>query len=481
MASVLCRQISLLLISTASLWVDRILQTELRLTARLQSQLGIWLILAITIPRDASSEDHDDHDDQDSDTITVILEPWLHTILLANIGWICVQSQQQNQPVLSRSTIAFPVNTAYTGAMRSVAVSSWLTSIVVVIAGARGRVLNGDDYWSCQVFALAFVLVWVGQWLVDHPATIARDMHAIPSGITCYSSATPETHLDETQWYLWNTTQTWQWLTQIVKKHDEETASSALQLLRPHLLRGQSLDSLTVLVLVQALHLPYGTAVAIVREVADLAQRTPNPHSTIMAGVTASQQQQQPGLYRPLSLEVHDREYYDHEAHAHYGMNNNGRDETTIPTIPPSMDLEMEERLVQLMKERYGIELPTIRSLARPNPKEEGNSRSTTNHSSSIVDVGAPHPLAPEELVGQPDAIAPAVLEQMPERIRDIALRRPDLVHALLKKKNLLLQKEREFTSPITTTTGEEDEDEDMEDHDGEMTSLVQRRPHGKR
>jgi hypothetical protein len=180
--------------------------------------------------------------------------------------------------------------------------------------------------------------------------------------------------------------------------------------------------------------------------------------------MTAGSQQDYPSY-----LEAHDREYYHFNdkgmGHLHRGVKD--REVGTSPITSPSMDPELEERLTQVMRERYGLELPAMKTSSTGTNPEEWIDRRTSH-----VDTEPSRSVPIVELNRPEDAIDPAVLVQMPPRIREIVERRPDLAKALLTQK---LQRQRNQQTPTL-----EEGDEDVDGFDDEMTSLVQRRPRFK-
>ena len=304
------------------------------------------------------------------------------------------------------------------------------------------------------------------------------------------------------------------------QQHGEENAAGAgssrvlLRTLAPHYLCGDVLDSLTLSQLVHTLHVPYGPAVILIRDIARLTQRYPKPPTSTSpeddpTTTTSIGRAMHPSYW----LEVHDQEYYhkehkDRTPHHFAGMPHD--DDDPIPaTPPPAIDPELEKRLATLMKERYGIELPTIRrrtstrqvphkddddnktsSLCDEDNQQDGphcglgNDQFTSSRNSSRL---VPPILEPSHVTTSPQGPSnhhglppPAtLLENMPPRIREIAERRPDLVQALLLKQQQHQPQTQQQPRRRPPPKQPDDEEEEMEDEmdDDETTSLVQRRP----
>ena len=283
-----------------------------------------------------------------------------------------------------------------------------------------------------------------------------------------------------------------------------------LRTLAPHYLCGDVLDSLTLSQLVHTLHVPYGPAVILIRDIARLTQRYPKPPDEDDPTTTASIGR---AMHPSYWLEVHDQEYYhkehkDRTPHHFAGMPHD--DDDPIPaTPPPAIDPELEKRLATLMKERYGIELPTIRrrTSTRHVPHKDqnddddnktsschaekqqdgphcggGDDQFTSTRNSSRSVPPPPLLLPPSQGPSNHHGVLPpaSLLENMPPRIREIAERRPDLVQALLLKQQRHQQQQRRRPPRNQTVMApEDDEEEEMEEDemDDETTSLVQRQP----
>ena len=535
--TVLCHEISLILISTSSLLMDRILDNSFYSFGKPHEhcygpacQLGIWLVLSLSmsIPRSFVEA-------KNNNEPYVLIEPWLHMTLVTQLLRSTLTMAHARRRCRRQR---YRVGAILLFLLQGVSVAGWMTSIFVVAAGARGRRHNSEMSLlgsSCQVFGGSLVILAVGRWVLDYTSTMMTSspnkpnssiINYYPTSTTTMTTTTTNTSsslsLDESQWYLWDTRQTGRWLeqrwtTREDPNEDEEKGIGTIvqEILSPHRLCGDVLDSLTLTQLVHALHVPYGPAVVLVRDIARLTHLYPKPASpneVLLVGRGMN----------PSWLEVHDREHYLREgmggpSHSYSSfpsrqdvMGTPADDHATRgPELPPSIDPQLEERLATLMKERYGIELPILRTSTRSGPHNDdddddidnnnndhkkqsshghdtfsSSSSSSTNIPSIVVKPQVPlHRPAPPSLQDpsnhhtlSPRAI---LLENMPARIREIAERRPDLVQALLLKQQQQQQhRQRQRLTPNGTVVVPEDEEEELEDDmDDETASLVQRQP----
>jgi hypothetical protein len=584
---VLCHAISLILISTSSLLVDRILgQYDDDSVGSLGNhhdrrrglayQLGIWLVLSLSMslfhPRYSSLEQNEPHL-----LVLVVLEPWLHLTLATQLLGSILKSRQESivSPTAPSECAEKCFRRRGVFFLSRVSMASWMTSIAVVVSGVttRGRHEEEDDdeedvatffLASGHVFGGCFLVLWVVQCCRDSEwcttTSTGSSSFEPPGGrsaIVHYdypstsTTSTPILLLDESQWYLWDTRQTWQWLNQRVtllfmSQHhgDEENAAGAgssrvlLRTLAPHYLCGDVLDSLTLSQLVHTLHVPYGPAVILARDIARLTQRYPKPPTTSAEDeydpttTTTTTTRIGRAMHPSYWLEVHDQEYYhkehqDRTPHHDAGTPDEDDDPRPATPAPPAIDPELEKRLATLMKERYGIELPTIRrqTSTRHVPHKDqnddddnktsschaekqqdgphcggGDDQFTSSRNSSRL---VPPILEPSQVTTSPSPPLPlplllrpqgpynhhglpppsTLLENMPPRIRAIAERRPDLVQALLLKQQQhqpqTQQQPRRRPPPKQPLMAPDDEEDEMEDEmdDDETTSLVQRQP----
>jgi hypothetical protein len=217
---------------------------------------------------------------------------------------------------------------------------------------------------------------------------------------------------------------------------------------------------------------------------------------------------------QPSWLDAHDREY-NHTTN--YPQTNTSQQ--LLPTAQqqtvPAMDPEMQERLETMMRDRYGLELPKL-NIAYPAPSSSpqqvaaGHAPQATTagghqdplftqdamnyHSSSNTSApptSSRMPVEPPTMTtttttAAAEASPPhfdqgiipqSLLDQMPPQIREVVMRRPDLVQDMLQAntRQPLLRPHPEEQEDVQITTASEDTAQDWPEED-ETTSLIQRK-----
>lgn len=461
--------------------MDGILRQDL-LVVRLQAQLVIWLALALSIRQ------QDDYAPQsDSFSSITLVETWLHFTILAKITVIYFESHRDRWTLSRRALLSW--NSGYYLAWaQHVPPASWLTSIFLTIAMAVGFHMKNDVILSVQVFVTSSLVLWVRKWYADRKAKIAREIEAIPTSSPSQSlmgAAGSAASVDESRWYSWDEDQTWDWLVRFIENHNENgLATRILSLLAPHRLKGAVLDSLSVEHLVQIFQVPYGPAVLIGREIATLMQRYPKPY-------TYDNPIGMNGAASPYSwIDAHDREYNQPSRPSQTtdsATKESGENSDDLAhkesSVLPMMDPEQEERIATVMKERYGLELPTIRTSTRVKDTESSQKVSIImeeedtriiqpNSTPLALPRNSEHSMSRQRPRDDPHSTLSNIMGQMPPNIREIAQRRPDLLQALLTQKQQQVRSMQGEMSTVLETEGEDPEDE--------TTSLIQRRPRTK-
>jgi hypothetical protein len=169
---------------------------------------------------------------------------------------------------------------------------------------------------------------------------------------------------------------------------------------------------------------------------------------------------------------------------------------------------EQQRRMEQMMKERYGLELPKLRTpneMQASPPEDEYPPAGTLDYargpaSAPVVppakDPMAPVPISKEDVM---EAIPPLIFKQMPRHIQEIAKRNPDMVKQLLSAQeqetislpdsavaskklawNNAHQPRRAGQPESISETDQEEEGDQEEDYfindtDDERTNLLQR------
>jgi hypothetical protein len=351
---------------------------------------------------------------------------------------------------------------------------------------------------------------------------------------------------------------------------NQEEQDLVLSILAPHRISGDVLDTLTVSQLVHQLKLPYGSACRLAHAIQRrLVLVHPKPRGLYYPTTDTPTTTQDDGYGMESSsqppdwLTLHDQEYNDtyHRPPpittaptttnyppppppppAHYSafqppeappppdslqptpysaadlyLATQQQQQQPPPPPPtrelPSMDPEQEQRLEAMMRERYGLELPKLRTsttsvepdavpltTSRSSPQEDSiprngthRSNTTTNNNAAVPEdwntmpvaetfAAAPAPLdqEQEDSSSLEDSIPFELLEGMPPQVQEIAKRRPDLIRQLLLQQKVaaeqvgVISQQQQQQQGATTS---DDEDGDLND---ETTSLIQqpiRRP----
>lgn len=264
--------------------------------------------------------------------------------------------------------------------------------------------------------SLAVLVFWQGYKVRQE--RLQQSLVGMPLAANVLSSSFT---LDESVWWDWTPPQVLQW----VALHVPEM-SSCLQLLTMQQLDGSTLDGLDCTTL-QSFGIPFGPSQHLDRELYQLTLRYPKPHTP-----------QEP---EPLST-LDDWFRPTTSSRLSYA-------EPPSTETPGDMDgfsPQMAERAKELMQERFGMNLPELRSV-RPraddttnNPESmqmreattAGQHTWSTDHATQDVMTQA---MFGEGAVSQSfQSMSPpaALMDAMPPNIREIAMRRPDLVNKML-------------------------------------------------
>ncbi len=469
---------SLVLIVSATILVDRIIRRDL-ISERLLCQVWLWLALALS-----TSETRAGHDNEGIDGA---FQTWLHAVVFCNVVSIFAESRRVANPCsLGNQKEQVLVDSLPHSAWISM-MSCWIPIPIPY--------LNVEEVIpkTCQVFVVSLAVSWVLQWHRHRKARIADRVQGILGSIPSTHDFFPSQRidLDLSHWFEWHVAQTWTWISNELVADLSYDTQSVLRLLAPHQLNGKALDTLTIQHLVGILNVPYGPAVQLSHAIDTLKQRYPKPQyeSTSMETSFSPRVRSEPDW-----LTLHDQQYYMRPS-SHFSSDVS--DQRLLSHLDlPAMDPGQEKRLASLMSERYGLHLPTIRTLERhqdesmilkpPVPNTDGQlftnpSVPTIGESSLLwsdaqrtshsLKSGDPDSRSQDELIDHSPAvhsqIPSAVFEQMPPKIREIAERRPNLVKQLL-----ILKKQSQET--LKTHSMEYSMDIKQErDSDDEMTSLI--------
>jgi hypothetical protein len=427
-SSTLLAQLPVLLIATASVLLDQSFRKEL-VRDRLSCQVWLWLAVSLSPP---SEEQH------------VLFHAWVHAVIFSNI----------------LSTVASWKLTSWEPLGRLLAPSAWIT-MTITLALPNGA--SSDASESMGVYLLSFAVLWASQWHMQRKKRIGQTLQGIPStrSDVCMQrfglKAAPP---DEREWINWRQSQVLQWMSATL---DDEDANIVTSVLAPERIPGSILETLSVQQLLQ-LNVPYGPACLLSRHIERLV-RTHPPQRTTTSGVYVSSSprasaipagryerasvpnlDEEESIPEPLLdwLTLHDQQY-NHPKSDHASRPN------TFPIKSYHADpvtesftfegSEQQRRMEDMMMERYGLELPKLRTpneMQASPAKDEYPPAATFNYArapaSAPVAPPAKDPLAPVPITKEDvmAAIPPLIFNQMPPHIQEIAKRNPDLVQQLM-------------------------------------------------
>lgn len=546
--------IPVVLLVTSSILLDRVLYYE-ALLQRSQIQVGMWLALFLATSITLQMTNVDSIQPQ------IICLVWAHLTIFSNLLAIFVEGLQKKCSTRHKALeLGFSV----------LPFSCWCSVIVVascVLTNAitNAAVPNIDSLWKWSVLAFGGTLlaVWFLKVFAIRRKAMSHDLQGMPTIVTntaedsnpvvgggilarlCgMTPATSINHtksrtqanpwLDERQWYTWSRVQTMKWFAQQLKATDEP--ERVLSILHAQSITGEVLDNLSISQLV-ALKVPFGPAVLLSNAVAGLVDRTPKPR--ILNGVL-QRTRREPNSASNDCLDLHDNEYNNQEQQrSPPTMNHQPMEElqqvvpqnpAPIPEQQPidysggggGMSEEQHEKLNQVMKDRFGLELPKLRATdflaVQKGLNNKNNGRAPNgppipheNTAQSQVfhplDDAPPSSSAPPSLrnnyyANTAPTSAPAgpsftptaattgipqnILQGMPPHLQEIAKRRPDLAETIWKRKQQTQQQRQQQQPKSQSSTKryqdlpalpEENqfEDELDSDNEDETTSLILR------
>lgn len=470
---------SLVLITSASILIDRILRHESTID-RLQCQIWLWLALAVTVEGPSQGN-------EEFDTKQVLFQTWLHVVIFCNI--LSIFAQWRNNST-AHSSLMLGRRKEHR-LVDLLPISAWIatvTSILAMTVKVWNLSFHDATLWTLQVFVASLVIFWALQWHWYRKAELARQAAMIFGTHQMIQNNVPSQMIDQSHWYEWNVAETWVWITNILKTDDFDEEHAVLTLLARHRLHGNALGMLSLQQLVQILNIPYGPAVLLSQAIENLVQQHPKPQSSYDAThLPSSWEQSKADQSTANWLVSHDQEY--NTGLSFYGSSAPVESDLFVlsnkrhPDVP-TIDLDQEEQLARLMSDRYGLSLPSIRTISAipsstnlmdANPVEESigtlplqssdpqrayhllHSQGAASVDTNVVDSPIDRPPS----LDQP--IPLSIFENMPPSIREIAQRRPDLVDRILTLK--------EQQNQSRNIAGEM-----QEDSDDEMTRLIQRK-----
>ena len=358
-------------------------------------------------------------------------------------------------------------------------------------------IYDGPTQWSMitssiQVYVVSIASFCAFQWHKKRQKRLEKEWKATLS-IPTTANNNDKDFMDYSQWYNWDVITTLRWISSVFKDNDDESGTVVVQQLAQHRIHGAVLETLTVSQLL-ALNVPYGPACQLAHEIQKKLVRThPQPREMESMTKMSMNTQSQPFLesndqqQSTAWLDLHDQEYNsgltrasslassDNDVELVTLQDNHKR---TIQKIDP----EQEKRMEAMMKERFGLDLPKLKT------SEEMGNNHVEDASNSLVETQPliqSSPISPpidtkynipsaqvESKASEPTiaGIPMELLKKMPPQILDIAKRRPELV------KQMLQNHERKLQPVIEQDVKEHDYDDD----DDERTSLIRRKSRGQ-
>ena len=431
------------------------------------------------------------------DMVVVLVNSLAPSALAAlwwNIGWWSLATNHEEESLLSSSS-SLKNNTVTESSGR------W----VALLVGALLVSYQCSRRWRMH-----------SPWTLRHPTYYYR---SDPYGSSS-SSSPPPLSLNEYQWFEWTPRQVLIWMQSIWKQqvcrpndpdssatnctnndfyqdnnnnNDDDDADAERfpwnRLVREHI-QGSQLDRLTRSELC-SMGLPYGIALAIMDRMEQMTRKYPHPHRPSRDpanGISSSSSW----------LAQHDELY---NSHRYPSTTEPNQQESSLTRRKPRvleqtvetnladheldverMDENLQKQAQKLMQERFGLELPPIRSRrGRPPPMPEQFQPDNERKPSAI----APLPLSRED----DDtwiAVPPALLENAPPHIAEIVRTRPDLIQTVLRARKMKEQQLATSLRPLfegpasgpDENEGENSEVEEEEvDSDNERAGLLHNSP----
>jgi hypothetical protein len=266
---------------------------------------------------------------------------------------------------------------------------------------------------SWVIFLLIFVSLASWQWYSNQRQQRRQSLVGMPVVTSTVNLSTM--NLDECHWNQWTRSQVLQWISNL----DDDWRSTVCSLLAPEGITGSVLKGMTTDDL-RSMGVSYGDARRLVNHIHQLISTYPDRNQS-------SGGHQEDILQGWLGDELPQVSTYPDQPVKSFMHETEGFNEETI------------QKAKDLMKERFGFELPEIRVT---NPEEAlesnigGSTRGSQERSDDGEDLGPPigdtARTTREELSDVAQTASPLdLLSALPEHIREIAIRKPELVKAL--------------------------------------------------
>jgi hypothetical protein len=496
----------LLMVTCAVLLDYALRKDDITMLQRSQCQVWLWLIVALSWMQ----LDHDDDDDDGSIAAagagySVVLA-WSNMTIFLNLLAICAESVHKNgsRPLMKDRNAS---SSTLPEILQLTAISSWIAMMYTAIrmcstvgwGGNQTEASTGGLSFFVPVLSMLILI----RWHVKRQERIQKETLglslAISTATTTESQMETTTHLgrfcgpaccvpnssalsaasstmvpvmDESQWFTWDRKQTLQWMsrqlhTQSNPQREEacEDVEKIVSKLESQRIIGDVLDGLADVTKLMLLRIPFGPACRLSGAIERLIHQFPKP------SIASDLQDLTTLTTGPSWLSQHDRQY-----------NSAGMRLQEIPYAATSQDygneaahqrpvmLETcqlndetqnitkaeEDRLNRLMMERFGLELPKIRSKTSAVDGGSTNSTPTVRFAKDpcLTESGEgkgtktnpPSSFPSTAMREQRDVPIPQhVWDDMPPHIQEIAERRPDLVVQLLQQK----QQSQEASTPL--------------------------------
>lgn len=521
-------QLPAILIVTSSLLIDRSLRKDL-IEERVRCQIWLWFCVILSL-RSHPNTIRINNDKDDIIHISkedLICETWMHLIIVSNLASIGVLAISGPLERIKKSNMGswWFSFAAWTAMMSS--------CLFAPLGYAEGTQDSSIAMLSLQVYVISLCILAMIHWHKRRREKMEQEMRKImnyggrsnnPSS-SSFAISQDLDGFDRSKWYTWKASTTLKWISHVLDD-DDDVDHGVLQQLASHRIDGSLLDTLSISQLLQ-LQVPYGPACHLDQAIqTELVRPFPKPrgaddmrnNASFRGGTTT------PAAAQSDFLSGFDQEYNNSDRPRNLASNSsnssNSNKETTSSGLADrnsfasgpemlSLDPNQEDRIQDVMKERYGLELPRLRTEGASTEPD-----SSTSQSSSVTD--GEHPLqqtAPTEKKSPPSAlptpeavpiaaampnlesavvaggeIPEVILKQMPANIREIAKRRPDVVRQLLFSKQQKLQEQqhlqqqqqkqfhREDNLYAHAEEGEYIHEKDNDDSNDETSRLIRRK-----
>jgi len=325
---------------------------------------------------------------------------------------------------------------------------------------------------------------------------LARFCGGVPTPLDTVAS--PDCWLDERRWYTWTRKETIQWFAQQLSSplsqggnhcddiSDLQENDRIIQNLLSHSITGDVLEDLIGVPQLVALQIPFGPACRLADSISELVDRYPKQQqSSNTRGRRRKHNDYKNNSGSGGYLGLHDEQYNITSERSTRPQQSrmgdvpfaNGNEHNNTPSVhgnehpPPyhhddpiaqgGITEEHQEKMNNVMKERFGLELPKLRAtdylaVHKGWAADTGNVESShepcqgaSQASSSSIDNGTKnHTSASPGMASIPQNI----LEGMPPELKEIAKRRPDLLETIWKKREQVVHPLQQSRSTASTT-----------------------------